>query len=86
MCGQANAIESNPQLAELSREHETRGDRPTFWPGRRISSPDSSLIVEPLIWNGSSDLVALGKAEGLIEFPAGGKVHGAGTEFPFWEL
>ncbi len=86
MCGQSNAIESSPQLAELSREHETRGDRPTFWPGRRISSPGSSLIVEPLIWNGSSDLVALGKAEGLIEFPAGGKVHDAGTEFPFWEL
>ncbi len=86
MCGKANAIESSPQLAELSREHETRGDRPTFWPSRRISSPDCSLIVEPLIWNGSSDLVALGKAEGLIEFPAGGKVHDAGTEFPFWEL
>ncbi len=86
MCGKANAIETSPQLAELSREHETRGDRPTFWPGRRISSPDSSLIVEPLTWNGSSDLVALGKAEGLIEFPAGGKVHDAGTMFPFWEL
>lgn len=86
MTGQSDAIETNPQLVELSRDHETRGDRPTFWPGRRISSPDSSVIVEPLKWNGSSDLVALGQAEGLIEFPAGTKVHEAGSEFPFWLL
>lgn len=86
MCGQANPVETNPQLAELSHEHETRGDRPTYWPGRRISSPDSACIVQPLKWNGSSDLLALGKAEGLIQFPAGGTTHDAGSEFPFWEL
>ena len=74
------------QRAKLSRDHETRGDRPTWWPGRRVTSKDSHLIVEPLEWNGSSDLLSLGKAEGLIEFPAGGNVHNAGEEFPFWEL
>ena len=86
MTGQDAAIEAKPQISKLSRDHETRGDRPTFWPGRRITSPNSSLIVEPLHWNGSSDLLALGTAEGLIEFPAGGKTHNAGSEFPFWEL
>lgn len=86
LSGQSDAIESSPQRAKLSSDHETRGDRPTWWPGRRVASPDSSLIVEPLKWNGSSDLLSLGTAEGLIEFPAGSQVHDAGSEFPFWEL
>jgi len=86
LSGQSNAIETNPQRARLSCDHETRGDRPTWWPGRCVKSPDSHLIVEPLKWNGSSDLLSLGAAEGLIEFPAGSQTHAAGTEFPFWEL
>lgn len=86
LSGQSDAVEQNPQRAKISCDHETRGDRPTWWPGRRVDSPDSHLIVEPLKWNGSSDLVSLGMAEGLIEFPAGGKTHAAGTEFPFWNL
>lgn len=86
LCGETNAIESAPQIAKLCKDHETRGDRPTWWPGRRVTSKDCQLTVEPLQWNGSSDLLALGKAEGLIQFPAGTKMHEAGTEFPFWDL
>ncbi|QEG21218.1 molybdopterin molybdotransferase MoeA [Mariniblastus fucicola] len=86
LTGKSNAIETSPQLAKISCDHETRGDRPTWWPARRLPSPDSHMIVQPLVWNGSSDLLALGKAEGLIEFPAQGKIHKAGSEFPFWEL
>ena len=86
LSGQSDAIEAKPQRAKISCDHETRGDRPTWWPGRRVASEDSHLIVEPLNWNGSSDLLSLGMAEGLIEFPAGGKVHEAGVEFPFWIL
>jgi len=86
LSGQSNVIETTAQRAKLSRDHETRGDRPTWWPGRRVASQDSHLIVEPLKWNGSSDLLSLGAAEGLIEFPAGSKVHEAGAEFPFWEM
>lgn len=86
LAGQSNAVKTTQQKARLSCDHETRGDRPTWWPGRRVESADSHLIVEPVHWNGSSDLVSLGKAEGLVEFPAGGKVHKAGEEFPFWEL
>ena len=86
LSGQSDAIEAKPQRAKISRDHETRGDRPTWWPARRITSEDSHLIVEPLTWNGSSDLLSLGMAEGLIEFPAGGNVHEAGVEFPFWVL
>jgi molybdopterin molybdotransferase len=82
----SNAIEATPQLARLSKNHETRGDRPTWWPARRVASEDSCLVAEPLNWNGSSDLLALGSAEGLIQFPAGSKTHEAGAEFPFWQL
>jgi molybdopterin molybdotransferase len=86
LSGESNSIESGLQKVKLSKDHETRGDRPTWWPGRLVSSHDSHLIAEPLKWNGSSDLLALGKAEGLIEFPAGTQTHAAGSKFPFWEL
>ena len=84
LCGENGVLDPQPQMAKLSKDHETRGDRPTWWPACRAKSADSQLVVEPLGWNGSSDMVALGKAEGLIEFPAGTKVHDAGSEFPFW--
>ena len=54
--------------AILSCDHETRGDRPTYWPGRRCDFADPRA-VEPLRWNGSSDLLSLRKAEGFIHFP-----------------
>jgi molybdopterin molybdotransferase len=85
MCLEAKS-KSTPQLAKLSKDHETRGDRPTFWPAKRVASPDATLVVEPLNWNGSSDLVALGHAEGLIAFPPEGKLYPVGSEFPFWVL
>ena len=86
LCGEEIDLQPKPQLAKISKDHQTRGDRPTWWPGRTISSPDSHCLVEPLKWNGSSDLLALGSAEGLIQFPAGGNDHAAGSEFPFWKL
>ena len=68
--------------AVLVAEHHTRGDRPTYWPARMVSLEElpsehpilvtasaATRLVEPLPWNGSSDLLALGKAEGLILLP-----------------
>ena len=86
LCGEADAIETNVQRAKITNDHQTRGDRPTWWPGRKVASPDSGCLVEPLKWNGSSDLLALGRADGLIEFPAGTALHTAGSEFRFWDL
>ena len=54
--------------ATLSCDHQTRGDRPTYWPGRRCDFADPRM-VEPLRWNGSSDLLSLRDAEGFIYFP-----------------
>jgi molybdopterin molybdotransferase len=78
------AIQSpSPLVCELSQSHETRGNRPTFWPGSRVSDESAVRKVEPLIWNGSSDLLALGKAEGLIHFPASSQIHPAGVQVHF---
>lgn len=53
--------------ALLTIAHETRGDRPTYWPGRQVGNDPRSVL--PLKWNGSSDLLSLRDAEGLIHFP-----------------
>ena len=71
-----------PVNAVLSAEHHTRGDRPTYWPARTVlleelptdhpvgAMANSAIrLVEPLPWNGSSDLLALGSAEGLMLLP-----------------
>jgi molybdopterin molybdotransferase len=70
----------------LSKDHEARGNRPTYWPGRLVGSTTATRMAEPLNWNGSSDLMTLGTAEGLIAFPEGTNVHPVGSEFDFYPL
>jgi len=65
----------------LAADHETRGDRPTYWPGRRCESAPQQ--VEALPWNGSSDLLSLRSAEGLIHFPVRSTPYQAGAEVEF---
>ena len=75
---------SQPRYATLSRDHQTRGNRPTYWPGRLLADDQFSRTVEPLNWNGSSDLLALGRAEGLIFFSEDQHDHPAGKSVPFF--
>lgn len=68
----------------LTKDHQARGNRPTYWPGRQNSnggSGNGSMIgLEPQRWNGSSDLLSLATTTGLIEFPAGTELHPAGSK------
>ena len=68
--------------AVLSSNHQTRGDRPTYWPGRQCDFADPRL-VEPLRWNGSSDLLSLREAEGFIHFPVRESGYEAGDVVEF---
>ncbi len=68
--------------AVLKSEHQTRGDRPTYWPARRCDCNDPRT-VEPLRWNGSSDLLSLREAEGLIHFPARQSKYKSGEPVEF---
>ncbi len=68
--------------AILSAAHQTRGNRPTYWPGRRCNHADPRL-VEALPWNGSSDLLSLRQAEGLIYFPVRESAYESGAEVEF---
>lgn len=70
--------------ATLSCDHQTRGNRPTYWPGRMLVDDNCNRTVEPLNWNGSSDLLALGRAEGLIYFCEDQHDHAAGKQVPFF--
>jgi molybdopterin molybdotransferase len=53
-------------------------DRPVYLPCR-IARDGERLDVTPLPWTGSSDLVGLAVADGLVALPAGGRAD-AGTE------
>lgn len=73
-------------FGKLSEPHETRGNRPTYWPAKCVHDATSVRRFQPLVWRGSSDLLALGEAEGLIFFPADSSQHPAGEQvrfFPF---
>ncbi len=70
----------------LASPHQTRGDRPTYWPGRLIKDDQTTRTVEPLAWNGSSDLRALGQADGLIYFSPESHDHPAGETVEFFPL
>ncbi|MFM8986748.1 MAG: gephyrin-like molybdotransferase Glp [Planctomycetia bacterium] len=52
-------------------------DRPVYLPCRLQGSPDR-LVATPLPWNGSSDLLGLAGATGLVALPADGRRHEPG--------
>ncbi len=85
MAGSPDMVKPSMPLLAISKEHSTRGDRPTFWPARRCTT-EAGQAVEPLDWKGSSDLNTLGQAEGMIEFPTPGKTYQQGERLPFWPL
>ena len=71
---------------ELTEDHQTRGGRPTYWPARCVDDLTTIRKFQPLIWRGSSDLFALGEADGLIFFPGDSDEHPVGEQvrfFPF---
>lgn len=54
-------------------------DRPVYLPCR-LAREDGALVATPLPWTGSSDLLGMAGAEGLIALPAGGGRVEAGAE------
>jgi molybdopterin molybdotransferase len=54
-------------------------DRPVYLPCRLVRS-GAVLEAEPLPWTGSSDLVGLAVADGLLALPASGRRHEPGEE------
>ncbi|MBL9085339.1 MAG: molybdopterin molybdotransferase MoeA [Planctomycetales bacterium] len=76
-------LPAEPQyLAKLTEPFTHRGDRPTFWPGRREQQTAGSIgpSVQPLRWQGSGDLRTLIDADCLICFPAGDRAYVAGEK------
>jgi molybdopterin molybdotransferase len=64
--------------ALLTAPAKGAGDRPVFAPCR-LETRDGTLAAEPLPWTGSSDLVGLAVANGLLALPAGCGRLEAGT-------
>ena len=79
------AVENSLSVfGELTEAHQTRGGRPTYWPAKLINDDSTLRKFKPLIWRGSSDLFALGEADGLIFFPADSNEHPAGEQVRFY--
>ena len=74
----------SPEFGVLHTAHETRGNRPTYWPGKRVIDAQTIRKFEPLVWRGSSDLFALAEAEGLIKFQENSTAHPPGEKVEFF--
>lgn len=75
-------------VGRLAIDHQTRGNRPTYWPAKMEPANSSTdelteFTITPLPWNGSSDLRSLGLADGFIYFPANTLDHQAGERVRF---
>ncbi|MGH9956877.1 MAG: hypothetical protein ACREBC_07070, partial [Pyrinomonadaceae bacterium] len=60
--------------AVLDRSVKGTVDRESYLPARLRTNEEGMLLVEPLKWGGSSDLVAFARATALIVVPAGAKL------------
>jgi molybdopterin molybdotransferase len=65
--------------AVLTAPAKAAADRPVYLPCRLDQSADG-LAATPLPWTGSSDLLGIAGAQGLIALAAGGGRHEAGSE------
>jgi len=65
--------------ARLVGPAKAAADRPVYLPCG-LRGADGAREAQPLPWSGSSDLLGLAGAGGLIALPAGGRVHEAGEE------
>jgi molybdopterin molybdotransferase len=65
--------------ARLDGSVKSAADRPVYLPCR-VRRGGAVTEAQPLPWSGSSDLLGLAAAGGLIALPAGGRVHEAGEE------
>lgn len=65
--------------ARLTGPTKAAADRPVYLPCR-LASSNGELEATPLPWSGSSDLLGLAGAAGLMALPAGGRRYEAGEE------
>jgi molybdopterin molybdotransferase len=63
-------------IAQLGDDFQQRGERVAYHPAR-LSGEAGSMVVEPLLWQGSGDLRTLVKANSLIRFDAGERLFKA---------
>lgn len=63
--------------ARLAESAKAAPDRPVYLPCR-LAETDRGLVATPLPWTGSSDLLGLAGAAGLIALPAGGRRYEPG--------
>lgn len=76
--GASGCATSSTLRAFLNRDHEIRGDRPTYWPSR-CEIIDGRAVVEPLDWKGSADQRCLSRANCLAVFPRGDRTYEANS-------
>jgi len=62
----------------LGAAAKAAADRPVYLPCRLAHGPQG-LVATPQPWTGSSDLLGLAGAEGLVALPADGRAHEAGA-------
>ena len=65
--------------ARLAAAAKAAADRPVYLPCR-LTAADGGLVATPLPWSGSSDLLGLAGASGLLALPAGGRRYDPGDE------
>ncbi|MFM8893563.1 MAG: molybdopterin molybdenumtransferase MoeA, partial [Planctomycetia bacterium] len=63
--------------AVLAAPVKAAADRPVYLPCR-LAEGETGLVATPLPWTGSSDLLGLAGAGGLIALPADARRHDAG--------
>jgi len=65
--------------ARLAAAAKGAEDRPVYAPCRIERAADGGRLARPLPWTGSSDLVGLAVADGLLVMPAGARTLEAGA-------
>jgi len=80
---QQTVLERRSEL--LAHDFQHRGDRPTYFPGRRLVNEGES-VIELLAWKGSADLTTLAQADCLACLPPGARNFSCGEPIAVYLL
>lgn len=76
--------ETEGNWAILNRDFKSSVDWTFFLPVRMIQNKQGQVLVEPVLFSGSGDLVALAETDGFIELPQGKKQFSKGFAAKFF--
>ena len=86
LLGSCNSSISVTATGQLTARFSHRGDRPTYYPCRKVVNGNKQPQITPLAWAGSADLITISNADAFAIFPGGDRDFEIGETVTYLDI